>query len=136
GGSAGEHQHGQIVGVTVDDGGRVGREQVVEHDRPGQVDADRLDDDLEVGQLGPVDVGEGLRRGRGHHDGARAGAAELVLQLGRRRLRVERHHHQAGTEAGEVPGHEVPVVAGQQRDAVARLEAQAGQSTAEGSYLV
>ena len=36
-------------------------EQVVEHDRPGQVDTGGLDDHLQVGHLGPVDGGEGAR---------------------------------------------------------------------------
>jgi hypothetical protein len=84
GGAAGEHQHGQVAGLALDDRHGVDREQVLERVRPLEVDPRGGDDVRQLGQRGPIESAHRSLRRRRDDDGLRAhGAAGPRARWGR-----------------------------------------------------
>ena len=75
-----------------------------------------------------------LAVGPGDH-GLGADGGQLALDLRDRAGRVQRHRHQPGAEHREVGDDEVPVVGGDDADAVARLEPERGQAAPQTRHL-
>ena len=130
-GAAGEQQHGEVVGLDVGDGNRLGGQQLVDRDGPVAriaVDRDHVADGAERRH---VDVAPRGCRAAVDDDADDVDGVELVLQLGRRARRVQRHCHRAHPDEGEVGDHERVAVAADDGDAVAVGDAESGQATAQ-----
>ncbi|MFT3852226.1 MAG: hypothetical protein QM733_05750 [Ilumatobacteraceae bacterium] len=132
-------ERGEVVGLAVDGGDRLGGEQLVER---------RVADVLAAGPLlGGDDVLDGRHRGavdgcpRGCGDGVDehdlgADDGDLAGDLGGGARRVERDGDRAETGRGQVGHDEEAAVAAQQRDLVAPADAETGEPATQVGHLV
>jgi hypothetical protein len=87
-------------------------------------------------ERGAVDRGPARSRSGADDDGDGLDDGQLLLELGARARRVERHRDGAEADDREVRHDEVPVVAAQDGDAITRSDAEAGQPAAHPGHLV
>ena len=134
GGTAREHQHGEVVGIDLDALYRIGVEQLGVDS--GRVDRRVADGDhhAERRHGGTVDVGP--RRRRRIDDRRRGGHhTQLVGELGTRARRVEWNRHRTDAEHGKVRDDERQPVAAHERHSVPGAQSQRPQPATRVGHL-
>ena len=131
-----KEQDGEVVLGPLDDGdgGGAGDRRIeVDRARFGRTRGD--EHELQIPDRSAVELIDGRQTGRSDDDRASSHFRQLVLDLGRRALGVERNGHHPGTEYSEPGPNEAIVRPAHDPHPIARSESEAAQRPAARGHL-